>query len=199
MNGRRPRLLLASASPRRRQLLADAGFEFEVVTPTVDEVSSATFTLREATTWNALRKGLTAARAHPDEVVLAADTLVELGGRVIGKPADRAEAVRLLRLLSGQTHVVASSVFIAHLRGGKSENFTVLSRVVFKKLNDRVIKEYLDRIDPLDKAGAYAAQGEGGDVIARIMGSRSNVIGLPMEKTGAALARFGIGRAPPNA
>ena len=199
MNGRRPRLLLASASPRRRQLLADAGFEFEVVTPTVDEVSSATFTLREATTWNALRKGLTAARAHPDEVVLAADTLVELGGRVIGKPADRAEAVRLLRLLSGQTHVVASSVFIAHLRGGKSENFTVLSRVVFKKLNDRVIKEYLDRIDPLDKAGAYAAQGEGGGVIARIMGSRSNVIGLPMEKTGAALARFGIGRAPPNA
>jgi len=199
MNGRRPRLLLASASPRRRQLLADAGFEFEVVTPTVDEVSSATFTLREATTWNALRKGLTAARAHPDEVVLAADTLVELGGRVIGKPADRAEAVRLLRLLSGQTHVVASSVFIAHLRGGKSENFTVLSRVVFKKLNDRVIKEYLDRIDPLDKAGAYAAQGEGRGVIARIMGSRSNVIGLPMEKTGAALARFGIGRAPPNA
>jgi septum formation protein len=199
MNGRRPRLLLASASPRRRQLLADAGFEFEVVTPTVDEVSSATFTLREATTWNALRKGLTAARAHPDEVVLAADTLVELGGRVIGKPADRAEAVRLLRLLSGQTHVVASSVFIAHLRGGKSENFTVLSRVVFKKLNDRVIKDYLDRIDPLDKAGAYAAQGEGGDVIARIMGSRSNVIGLPMEKTSAALARFGIGRVPPNA
>ena len=199
MNGRRPRLLLASASPRRRQLLADAGFEFEVVTPTVDEVSSATFTLREATTWNALRKGLTAARAHPDEVVLAADTLVELGGRVIGKPADRAEAVRLLRLLSGQTHVVASSVFIAHLRGGKSENFTVLSRVVFKKLNDRVIKEYLDRIDPLDKAGAYAAQGEGRGVIARIMGSRSNVIGLPMEKTGAALARFGIGSVPPNA
>jgi septum formation protein len=199
MNGRRPRLLLASASPRRRQLLADAGFEFDVVAPTVNEVSSATFTLREATTWNALRKGLTVARRHPDEVVLAADTLVELEGRVIGKPAGRAEAVRLLRLLSGKTHVVASSVFIAHLRGGKSENFTVLSRVVFKKLHHRGIKEYLDRIDPLDKAGAYAAQGEGGGVIARIMGSRSNVIGLPMEKTSAALARFGIGCVPPNA
>jgi nucleoside triphosphate pyrophosphatase len=195
MNGHRPRLLLASASPRRRQLLAVAGFEFEVVTPTVDEISAGTFTLREATAWNALRKGLSVARAHPDEVVLAADTLVELDGRVIGKPADSDEAARLLRLLSGQIHVVASSVFIVHLGGGRSENFTALSRVVFKKLNDRMIEEYLARVDPLDKAGAYAAQGEGGAIIARIMGSRSNVIGLPMEKTRAALARFGIGRA----
>lgn len=193
MNGQRPRLLLASASPRRRRLLAEAGFEFEVVTPTVDEISSGTFTLREATTWNALRKVLAVARAYPDDVVLAADTLVELDGRVIGKPADRDEAARLLRLLSGRTHVVASSVFIAHLRGGRSENFTVLSRVVFKKLSDRTIEDYLVRVDPLDKAGAYAAQGKGGAVIARIMGSRSNVIGLPMERTWAALARFGIG------
>ena len=192
MNGHRPRLLLASASPRRRQLLADAGFEFEVVPPTVKEISSGTVTLCEATTWNALRKGLVVARTHPDEVVLAADTLVELKGTVIGKPADRTEAAHILRLLSGQTHVVASSVFIAHLRDGKSENFTVLSRVVFKKLSDRMIEEYLARIDPLDKAGAYAAQGDGRAIIARIIGSRSNVIGLPMEKTRAALARFAV-------
>ncbi len=137
MKRRRPRLVLASASPRRRQLLADAGFEFEVVTPTVNEVFSRNFTLREATSWNALRKGLAVARNHPDDVILAADTLVELDGRVIGKPANRAEAARTLRFLSGQTHIVASSVFIAHLRGGRSENFTVLSRVVFKKLSDR--------------------------------------------------------------
>jgi septum formation protein len=192
MNGGQPRLILASTSPRRRQLLADAGFEFEVVAPTVAEISAGTFTLREATTWNALRKGLVVARAHPDEVVLAADTLVELAGRVIGKPADRAEAARILRQLSAQTHVVASSVFIAHLRRGRSENFTVSSRVVFKKLNPRMIDEYLARIDPLDKAGAYAAQGQGDAIIERIIGSRSNVVGLPMEKTGAALVRFGI-------
>ena len=192
MNSGQPRLILASASPRRRQLLAGAGFEFEVVAPTVVEISTGTFTLREATTWNALRKGLVVARAHPDEVVLAADTLVELDGRVIGKPADRAEAARILRQLSAQTHVVASSVFIAHLRRGRSENFTVSSRVVFKKLNPRMIDEYLARIDPLDKAGAYAAQGHGGAIIEKIIGSRSNVVGLPMEKTGAALVRFGI-------
>ena len=192
MKGPRPLLLLASRSPRRRELLTGAGFAFEVVSPTVNEVSSGSFTLREATAWNALRKGLAVARQHPEEVVLAADTLVELEGRIIGKPADRAGAVRILRLLSGQTHVVASSVFIAHLRAGKSESFTVLSRVVFKKLNDRMIEDYLSRVDPLDKAGAYAAQGDGGAIIARIVGSRSNVIGLPMEETGATLARFGI-------
>ena len=192
MNGRRPRLLLASASPRRRQLLAEAGFEFEVIPPAVDEISSGTFTLHEATKWNALRKGLLIARMNPADVVLAADTLVELKGRVIGKPVDRAEAARTLRLLSGQTHVVASSVFIAHLRDGKSEHFTVSSRVVFKKLSDDMIEEYLSQIDPLDKAGAYAAQGLGRTVISRIIGSRSNVIGLPMETTGAALARFGL-------
>lgn len=192
MNGRPSRLLVASASPRRRQLLAEAGFRFEVVRPTVDEISSDTFTLHEATAWNALRKGLVIARMNPDNVVLAADTLVELEGRVIGKPVDRAAAARMLRLLSGRTHVVASSVFIVHLRGGRSENFTVSSRVVFKKLSDRLIEEYLAHIDPLDKAGAYAAQENGRTVVARILGSRSNVIGLPMEQTGAALARFGV-------
>lgn len=190
--GRQARLVLASASPRRRQLLTEAGFPFEIIAPNVREVSSRNFTLCEATSWNALRKGLVVARDQPDDVILAADTLVELNGRVIGKPADRADAARTLRLLSGRTHIVASSVFIAHLRGGRSENFTVLSRVVFKQLTDRAIKEYLANLDPLDKAGAYAAQGAGHVVIARIIGSRSNVIGLPMEETSAALKRFGI-------
>ena len=187
-----PRLLLASASPRRKQLLAEAGFQFKVVAPEIDEISTSKLTLREATTWNALRKGLTVARSHPNDVVLAADTLVALDDRVIGKPADRDEAARILRLLSGQTHLVASSVFIAHLARGRSENFSVTSRVLFKKLTERMIEEYLDRIDPLDKAGAYAAQAEGRGIIARIAGSRSNVIGLPLEKTCPALARFGL-------
>jgi septum formation protein len=189
-----PRLILASASSRRRQLLTDAGFAFDVVAPKVDEILSDNFTIREATCWNALRKGLTVARAHPDQVVLAADTLVALDQQIIGKPADRAEAVRILRLLSGRTHVVVSGVFIAHLRRGKSESFSVISRVVFQRLSDRMIEDYLARIDPLDKAGAYAAQGDGRAIIARIVGSRSNVIGLPLEKTRAALARFDIRR-----
>lgn len=192
MNGRRSNLLLASASPRRRQLLTKAGFVFEVIAPEVDEISSGKFTLREATTWNALRKGLNIARAHPDRVVLAADTLVAIEDRVIGKPADHIEAARLLRVLSGRTHFVATGVFIGHLREGGSLTFSVLSRVVFKKLSAKVIADYLALIDPLDKAGGYAAQGEGSRIISRIVGSRSNVIGLPLEKTRGALARFGI-------
>lgn len=186
------RLLLASASPRRRQLLAEAGYDFEVVAPAVTELQSDTLTLREVTCCNALRKGLAVARAHPDRVVLAADTLVALDRQVIGKPADRADAARLLRLLSGRTHLVASGVFICHLRRGESMAFTVLSRVVFKKLSPRTIENYLGTIDPLDKAGGYAAQGNGGMIIAKITGSRSNVIGLPLEKTSAALRRFQV-------
>jgi septum formation protein len=196
---RRPRLILASGSPRRSQLLEEAGFEFDVVRPKVVETSSPALTLREATVWNSLRKGLAVARANPDAVVLAADTLVGLGHQIIGKPANRAHARRILRLLSGRTHDVSSGVFIVHLQTGKSETFCVTSRVTFKKLSDHTIETYLSRIDPLDKAGAYAAQGFGGTIIARLSGSRSNVIGLPTEKTCVALARFGVKENPPNA
>ncbi|MDQ3199806.1 MAG: Maf family protein [Verrucomicrobiota bacterium] len=186
------RLLLASASPRRRQLLASAGYDFDVAVPSVTELHADTLTLRELTCCNALRKGLAVARAYPGRIVLAADTLVALDRQVIGKPAHLADAARLLRLLSGRTHLVASGVFISDLRQGKSMAFTVLSRVVFKKLSDRTIEKYLATIDPLDKAGGYAAQGSGRMIIAKIVGSRSNVIGLPMEKTSAALRRFQI-------
>ncbi|MBA3650669.1 MAG: septum formation protein Maf [Chthoniobacterales bacterium] len=192
MIGKRPRLVLASASPRRRQLLSEVGYDFEVVSPAVEELHSERLTVREATSYNALRKGLAVARAHPGRVVLAADTLVALDHQLIGKPADRADAAALLRLLSDRTHVVATGVFIAHLHRGKSITFSVLSRVVFKKLNDRMIEDYLAKIDPLDKAGGYAAQGAGGAIIARILGSRSNVIGLPLEKTESALGLFEI-------
>ncbi|MEO8045231.1 MAG: Maf family protein [Spartobacteria bacterium] len=192
MNGLRPRLILASASPRRRQLLTEAGYEFEIVPPEVEELHSGKLTVREATAYNALRKGLAVARMHPRQVVLAADTLVALDHHLIGKPTDLADAARLLRLLSGRAHVVASGVFIAHLHSGKSIAFSVLSRVVFKNLNEEMIADYFTKIDPLDKAGAYAAQGKGSAIISRILGSRSNVIGLPLEKTRSALALFGI-------
>lgn len=194
ISGQRPRLILASASPRRHQLLAESGYAFEVVLPQVREVSSASLTLHEATSWNALRKGLAVARAQPDAVVLSADTLVALGSRVIGKPTSHDEAFDILRLLSAQTHYVSSAIFIAHLRARRSQTFCITSQVTFKQLSDELIEDYLARINPLDKAGAYAAQGLGGAIIDRIAGSRSNVIGLPLEETCAALGRFGVRR-----
>ena len=187
-----PRLILASASPRRRRLLIEAGYAFEVAVPDVAETSSTDLTLREITAWNALRKGLAVARRQPGAMVIAADTLVALENEIIGKPANLAEARSILARLSGREHVVATGVFVGNSASGKCETFSVLSRVLFKKWNRAQIEVYLRRIKPLDKAGAYAAQGRGSAIVARIFGSRSNVIGLPMEKVGPALARFGV-------
>jgi septum formation protein len=187
-----PSLVLASGSPRRAALLSDAGFEFEIAPPRVAEKFDVAVTLRELTLWNAIRKGMSVAQTRPDAVVLAADTLVALENEIIGKPANVDEAAKMLRRLSGRSHEVCSGVLIYHQTSGRSAVFHDLSRVRFYRLNGVMIKKYLAKVDPLDKAGAYAAQGSGAEIIAKIEGSFTNVVGLPMEKTTAALAKFGI-------
>ncbi len=142
--------------------------------------------------WNAIRKGVPLAREYPNEVVLAADTLVALDDEIIGKPADFEEAAQILRRLSGRTHEVCSAVFICHFAAGRSASFHEFSRVRFHRLSRATIDNYLAKVDPLDKAGAYAAQGSGAEIIAKIDGSYTNVVGLPMEKTADALAKFDI-------
>jgi len=190
------RLVLASGSPRRYELLSAAGFEFEVISPSVSEISSRGLTLRELTLYNATRKGVAAAARSPGAVILAADTLVALRGRVIGKPADLQDAAATLRCLSGREHEVCSAVFICE--GIRVCCFSEISSVRFRRLSERVIRNYLAKINPLDKAGAYAAQGHGADIIDRIEGSFTNVVGLPMEKTLRALSCFGIEPAAPT-
>lgn len=147
-------------------------------------------TARELTICNALRKGLATLRQRPRAVVLAADTVVALGGNVLGKPADLPQAREFLRRLSGRTHQVYSSVVIANAK--RQTIVCELSHVTFRRLSQSVITDYFRKVDPLDKAGGYAAQGHGTDIIARIDGSYTNVVGLPMERTLAALRRFGI-------
>ena len=185
-------LVLASGSPRRVALLAEAGFEFESVAPRIAEKFVIDLTLRELTIWNAIRKGVSVARAYPDKIVLAADTLVAFEDEIIGKPADLEQAAQILRRLSGRTHEVCSAVFICRLSSGTSTTFHEVSRVRFRRLSSATIENYLAKVNPLDKAGAYAAQGSGAEIIAKIDGSYTNVVGLPMEKTVAALAKFGI-------
>ena len=187
-----PKFILASNSPRRFDLLTEAGFAFEVIAPDVPERSDIALTLRELVTWNALRKGFAVARAHPDRVVLAADTLVAWQGEFIGKPRDHADAVRILQRLSGNVHEVCSAVFLGHLARQRTIVFQEISRVRFKPLSRAAVEHYLARVNPLDKAGAYAAQGDGGEIIEEIDGSYTNVVGLPMEQTVPALAHFGI-------
>ncbi len=186
------RLVLASASPRRRELLSAAGYEFEVVSPGVDELTHGWLTIRELTMWNAARKAGAASRLCGDAVVLAADTLVAIDGEVIGKPTNLEGAIAILHRLSGRTHEVWTGVRIVDPAQGKWQSFEEISRVQFRKLDERAIRDYLAKIDPLDKAGAYAAQGHGTEIIERIEGSYSNVVGLPMEKTSVALRAFGI-------
>jgi septum formation protein len=187
-----PRFLLASTSPRRRELLEEAGYEFEVVSPPIDEVSHDWLTIRELTIHNATRKALQVARRSPNAVVLAADTLVTIDGDVLGKPADMPDAVAMLRRLSGRAHEVWTAVSVCHSTLGKSQSFHEVSRVEFRVLSDRAIRNYFAKINPLDKAGAYAAQGHGQEIIKRIEGSFSNVVGLPMETTARVLRAFGI-------
>src|SRR2546423_4446912 len=188
----RPRFVLASGSPRRLELLRDAGYEFEVVSPRIEEVSHDWLTICELTIWNAARKAAAVSEMSPNAVVLAADTLVAIDGEILGKPGDTNEAVRMLRRLSARSHEVWTGVRITHAARARSQSFHEMSRVYFRNLDERAIRNYLAKIDPFDKAGGYAAQGHGRDIIERIDGSYSNVVGLPMEKTAFALRAFGI-------
>ena len=187
-----PPLVLASVSPRRRALLEEAGYQFKVRAPTISEISNPALTLREIVLCNATRKTLVVARARPEAVVLGADTLVAIEGEVIGKPIDLEDATAILRRLSGRTHQVCSAVFVCHLEPARALSFYEISHVRFRRLTRNAIRDYLAKVDPLDKAGAYAAQGHGAEIIEQVDGSFTNVIGLPMEKTVAALRQFGV-------
>jgi len=182
--------ILASNSPRRRALLAKAGFEFEVIVPAVSEIASAHLSLRELTIANATRKGLAVSYLHSRRIVLAADTLVALEGEVIGKPRDLNHARVILRQLSGRTHDVCTGVCIVDPQ--RKISFTEISQVRFHKLNESNIANYFRVVNPIDKAGAYAAQAAGRSIIASVEGSFTNVIGLPMERTTEVLAQFGL-------
>jgi septum formation protein len=184
--------MLASSSPRRAALLSEVGFEFEIISPRVTEKFDAAVTLRELTLWNAIRKGMSVVQTRPDAVVLAADTLIALENEIIGKPANLRAAAQMLRRLSGRTHEVCSAVLIYHQTSGRSAVFHDISRVRFHRLNGAIIKEYIAKVDTLDKAGGYAAQGGSAKIIAAIEGSFTNVVGLPIEKTIPALSKFGI-------
>ena len=186
-----PRLVLASASPRRRQLLAEHGYEFTVAPADVEEIAPAHFTPREVVLWNARSKANAIARSRPDEIVLGADTLVAFGGRIFGKPRDMEEALAMVRELNGRAHEVFSGVCIARTATGEERTFAEVTRVHFRKLSNAQLRAYLARIGPLDKAGAYAAQDDRGELIERVEGSFTNVIGLPMESLAEAMRAFG--------
>lgn len=182
-----PELVLASGSPRRRDLLNEAGYRFRVVHPDIEENEDTRLPIRQLTAENARAKAAAVAAQFPEAVVIAADTLVLLGDRVLSKPQDREEASRMLAALNGRSHEVFTAVAIQCARREERVEFTVTTSVHFKSLSEAEMQEYHARINPMDKAGAYAAQEHGELVIERIEGSMSNVIGLPMEEVRSAL------------
>jgi len=193
------RLILASASPRRRELLASLTREFDVIPSDVDETLEPV-ALPDAVVRLALRKARAVAASRPAALVLAADTIVVIDGRALGKPADPAEARAMLRTLRGRSHEVMTGVVVLDAATGRHAAETVLSRVTMAGYSDAAIDAYVAGGEPLDKAGAYAIQGEGGALVAGLQGSRSNVVGLPLETTAALLRRFGVAvSAPPPA
>jgi septum formation protein len=184
-------LILASASPRRRELLAAAGYPFEIVTPSVEETLPPHLTVREAVLLNAMRKGSAVAALHPAACVVAADTLVALDGRPLAKPADPADARRMLAALAGRSHHVFSGVWVEQRAAGHLAAFIDVSEVRFRPLTAPEIEDYMRLVHVMDKAGAYAAQEDPIGLIASIDGSRTNVIGLPMERLVPILERRG--------
>lgn len=182
----RPRLILASASPRRRDLLSNAGYDVLIAASDVEEVKSCNEGPEVLATINAKLKWNAVAPQYPNEIVVAADTVVWLDGRFYGKPADFNEATEMLTDLSGRTHQVVTGVVLGRVGEGFQE-FAEVTWVTFHTLAEDEIAAYLKSIHPLDKAGAYAAQDDNGRLIAKVEGSISNVIGLPMERLGAFL------------
>jgi len=184
-------LVLASASPRRRELVASLGIPFEVVASDVDETLDAV-PLPEAVARLALRKARAVAPARPAAIVLAADTIVVIDDRALGKPAHAEEARQMLRALRGRSHEVMTGVAVVDAATGQSAVETVISRVTMDAYSDDAIERYVASGEPFDKAGAYAIQGAGGALVVALQGSRSNVVGLPLTVTAALLRRFGV-------
>ena len=174
-------IVLASASPRRRDLLARAGLDFEVVVSPAEEVHDPSLPPDRLCEDNAILKAAAVALMHPHATVIGADTLVFIDADVLGKPVDLAEARAMLRRLSGRTHTVCTGVCVIR-PGGAMEAFHELSEVVFRVLDDAAIDEYIRLVDPLDKAGAYGIQVHGERIVAEIRGNFENVMGLPVAR-----------------
>lgn len=185
-----PPIILASASPRRAELLRQLKLEFEIIPSDAKEVFDEHLSPLEICQLNAHRKARVVAKKIPDALVLGADTLVFLDRVIFGKPADKAGARKMLMQLQGRMHQVVTGVSLIHLRLHAERMFAVSTDVMFRPLTPGQIDEYLSKVNPLDKAGAYAIQESGELIVSEVSGSFSNVVGLPMEKVESELAAW---------
>ncbi len=190
---KRRRIILASSSPRRKELLELTGLEFDIDAPDVDESLAPDETPREHVERLSREKAASVAENHPEAIVLACDTAVILNGNdVLGKPRDKRDAREMLQQLAGKEHTVLSSITGLWVKRHKQYAVTVETRVRMKQLEDWEIQWYIDSGEPMDKAGAYGIQGRGSVFIEGIVGSYTNVVGLPLMEAVLVLRSFGI-------
>lgn len=185
------KIILASASPRRQQLMRDAGFEFEIRLKNTEEIYPGTLAPVEVPEYlSRLKAAAFAAEIQDDELLITADTVVCLGAKVLGKPDNREHAIEILRQLSGQKHTVVTGVCLTTRH--RQQSFSSFTDVYFKELTEEEIVYYIDHYKPFDKAGAYAIQEWIGYIgIKRIDGSFYNVMGLPVQQLYTTLQSFG--------
>ncbi len=186
------KLVLASQSPRRRELLALLGIPFEVVYSNVNESPRPGEAPADFVARTARDKGTAVAKRISDAVILSADTIVSLDGGIFGKPRDTDDAVRMLQLLSGRQHSVLTAVSVIDSSSGERSEDIAETKVWFRELDREIIDEYVKREDLLDKAGAYAIQGFASVFIPRIEGNYPNVMGLPLPLTYDLLTHHGF-------
>lgn len=173
-------IVLASQSPRRKEIMEQVGLRFLVHPTDVDEMMDESLPIPQAIERLALAKAEHVATLYPNDIVIGADTLVCLDKQVLGKPQNAKNAKEMLQRLSGQTHQVITGVAIC--ADGKKECFHSVSDVTFYSLSDREITAYIDSKEPFDKAGAYGIQGKGAVFVAKIVGDYYNIVGLPIAK-----------------
>lgn len=186
------KLVLASASPRRVELLGSLGLDFDVVASMADEDVDPLMEPRKMVEELARRKASAVSVRHRASVVLGADTIVCVDGKVLGKPADAEDAARMLQELQGREHVVYTGVCVMWADEGMQETASEATLVRFAPMSRRDIEKYVESKEPMDKAGAYAIQGLGSIFITGITGDYSNVVGLPLRLTGMLLGKAGI-------
>ena len=196
-------LILASGSPQRREILGRLGMPFGVEPSDIDETPHAGEGPEELAARLALAKAREVVARHTDGLVIGADTVVWRGGRLFGKPRDRAEAVAMLRQLRDGQHLVVTGLAVVRASDGAERVTTVPAAVVMRDYSDAEIERYVDTGEPLDKAGAYGAQGEGARLIERIDGPFLTVVGLPLDQLAPLLRELGLSRfieglAPPH-
>ena len=186
------RVVLASTSPRRRELLALLGITFEVASPTFEERVIPGRAASDLVAYFSQGKALSVAKDNPDAIVLGSDTLIELEGKVLGKPADLSEARAMLRQMAGRGHLVHTAVTLSCLARRIETTLLSTSRVLMKRFDPEAHERYLATGDSLEKAGAYSIQGPGSGLIERLDGDFTTVVGLPLRLVAASLEHMGV-------